>query len=244
MSDGTPGALSVYDVDPLRITLEQLVDFDLIKRREVRLSVAALNARTGNSTYFDNLQTRIGPEHVLAGGALPPAFAPSRSTASMIGMAVRWSKGMASLEQRLCIDDIKGFLSAVTIVIQRPGPWIHVGTGAARQAKVMAVLVGDPAASSSYADHLREWFEQNVACGGSVRVNPVIERGHVVDGAVPRSEDIVAAIAELWFNERSEMQKAMSTELFSSTTCALACATAMHVQEFRILEPRADATAY
>jgi NTE family protein len=76
MPDGMPGALSVYDVDPLRTTLGRLVDFDLIKRRKVRLSVGAVNVRTGNSTYFDNLQTRIGPEHVLASGALPPAFAP------------------------------------------------------------------------------------------------------------------------------------------------------------------------
>jgi NTE family protein len=76
MPDGAPGALSVYDVDPLRTTLGRLVDFELIKRREVRLSIGAVNVRTGNSTYFDNLQTRIGPEHVLASGALPPAFAP------------------------------------------------------------------------------------------------------------------------------------------------------------------------
>ena len=76
MPDGTPGALSVYDVDPLRTTLGRLVDFDLISRRDVRLSVGAVNVRTGNSTYFDNLQTRIGAEHVLASAALPPAFAP------------------------------------------------------------------------------------------------------------------------------------------------------------------------
>ena len=76
MPDGTPGALSIYDVEPLRTTLGRLVDFDLIKRRKVRLSVGAVNVRTGQSTYFDNLRTRIGPEHVLASGALPPAFAP------------------------------------------------------------------------------------------------------------------------------------------------------------------------
>jgi NTE family protein len=76
MPDGAPGALSVYDVDPLRTTLRRLVDFKLIKRRQVRLSVSAVNVRTGSSTYFDNLRTRIGLEHVLASGALPPAFAP------------------------------------------------------------------------------------------------------------------------------------------------------------------------
>ena len=76
MPDGTPGALSIYDVDPLRTTLGRLVDFDLISRRGVRLSVGAVNVRTGNATYFDSLQTRIGAEHVLASAALPPAFAP------------------------------------------------------------------------------------------------------------------------------------------------------------------------
>ena len=76
MPDGAPGALSVYDADPLRATLGRLVDFKLIKRRQVRLSVGAVNVRTGSSTYFDNRQTRIGAEHVLASGALPPAFAP------------------------------------------------------------------------------------------------------------------------------------------------------------------------
>jgi NTE family protein len=76
MPDGMPGALSVYDVDPLRLTLGRLVDFELIKRRTVRFSVGAVNVRTGNSTYFDNLQTQLGAEHVLASAALPPAFAP------------------------------------------------------------------------------------------------------------------------------------------------------------------------
>jgi NTE family protein len=75
MPDGVPGALSVYDVDPLRTTLGSLVDFKLIKRRKMRLSVGAVNVRTGSSTYFDNLQTRIHAEHVLASSALPPAFA-------------------------------------------------------------------------------------------------------------------------------------------------------------------------
>src|SRR5271166_5932953 len=33
--DGTPGALSIYDTSPLRDTLEELVDFDLINRKAV-----------------------------------------------------------------------------------------------------------------------------------------------------------------------------------------------------------------
>src|SRR5271155_384782 len=51
--DGTPGALSVYDTAPLRETLEELVDFELINRKAVRLAVGSVDVHTGNSVYFD-----------------------------------------------------------------------------------------------------------------------------------------------------------------------------------------------
>lgn len=74
---GTDGAISYYDTAPLRKTLERLVDFDLINsRHKIRLSVGAVNVCTGNSEYFDNTKMKIGPEHIMASGALPPAFAP------------------------------------------------------------------------------------------------------------------------------------------------------------------------
>ena len=73
---GTTAALSFYDTAPLRQTLLRLVDFDLINSGRVRLSVGAVNLRSGNSQYFDNQHLRIGVEHILASCALPPAFAP------------------------------------------------------------------------------------------------------------------------------------------------------------------------
>jgi NTE family protein len=73
---GAPEALSLYDTAPLRESLERLVDFDRINARETRLSVGAVNVRTGNFTYFDNMKDRIGPEHIMASGALPPGFPP------------------------------------------------------------------------------------------------------------------------------------------------------------------------
>ncbi len=72
----SPERLSYYDTEPLRNTLEELVDFELISRHEVRLSLGAVSLRTGQSHYFDNHNTRIGPDHVRASGALPPGLPP------------------------------------------------------------------------------------------------------------------------------------------------------------------------
>jgi len=73
---GGPEALSFYDTGPLKSTLERLVDFDRINAKETRLSVGAVNIRTGNFAYFDNTRQKIGPEHIMASGALPPGFPP------------------------------------------------------------------------------------------------------------------------------------------------------------------------
>jgi NTE family protein len=67
-------ATSYYDTSALKSTLERLIDFDRINSRSMRLSIGAVNVRTGNFVYFDNTKDRIRPEHVMASGALPPAF--------------------------------------------------------------------------------------------------------------------------------------------------------------------------
>ena len=73
---GTPEATSFYDTSALKGTLERFVDFDRINARKMRFSVGAVNVATGNLVYFDNESREIGPEHVMASGALPPGFAP------------------------------------------------------------------------------------------------------------------------------------------------------------------------
>lgn len=74
---GKPKPLSYYDTSPLKATLERLVDFDRINSpEETRLSVGAVNVRTGRLVYFDSAEIRIRPEHVMASGALPPGFPP------------------------------------------------------------------------------------------------------------------------------------------------------------------------
>jgi NTE family protein len=73
---GTPGAISYYDTEPLRRTLERLVDFDLLNAGAVRLSVGAVNVRTGNFAYFDSSEQRLDARHIMASAALPPGFPP------------------------------------------------------------------------------------------------------------------------------------------------------------------------
>ena len=76
---GSPQSQSYYDTAPLKKTLERLVDFDRINDLKTRLSVGAVGVASGNLKYFDNFEFRnlgkkIGPEHIMASGALPPGF--------------------------------------------------------------------------------------------------------------------------------------------------------------------------
>lgn len=71
---GTIEATSFYDTGILKRTLQRLVDFDRLNAGHTRLSVGAVNVRTGNLLYFDSATHMIQPEHIMASGALPPGF--------------------------------------------------------------------------------------------------------------------------------------------------------------------------
>lgn len=63
-----------YDTQPLRDTLGELVDFEYLARSPMRITVGAVNARTGQMRYFDSRHERLGVDHIMASGALAPAF--------------------------------------------------------------------------------------------------------------------------------------------------------------------------
>jgi len=67
-------AASWYDTAPLRQTLESLIDSKILNETKTRLTVGAVHVRTSEMRYFDSREEPLGIEHIMASGALPPAF--------------------------------------------------------------------------------------------------------------------------------------------------------------------------
>ncbi len=67
-------AAGYYSTAPLQTTLHELVDFELINQNRTRLTVGAANVRTSEMRYFDSRDMPLDARHVMASGALPPAF--------------------------------------------------------------------------------------------------------------------------------------------------------------------------
>ncbi len=90
---GSLASISYYDTEPLKATLERLVDFDLLNSGRVRCSVGAVDIVSGNFRYFDTDDRRhpIDARHIMASGALPPGFPPIE-----IDGAFYWDGGIVS----------------------------------------------------------------------------------------------------------------------------------------------------
>ena len=80
-----------YSTLPLRNSLAELVDFDLINTTKPRLKVGAAQVRTSLMRYFDSRDMPITADHIMASGALPPAFPPVR-----IDGELYWDGGILS----------------------------------------------------------------------------------------------------------------------------------------------------
>ncbi|MEO6032072.1 MAG: patatin-like phospholipase family protein [Burkholderiaceae bacterium] len=84
-------ATGYYDTAALRETLGARVDTERLNANAPRLTVGAVNVRTGEMRYFDSRDEALDLRHVLASGALPPAFAPVRIDADLY-----WDGGIYS----------------------------------------------------------------------------------------------------------------------------------------------------
>ena len=84
-------ATGYYHTTALRDTLASLTDSSRLNANTPRLTVGAVNVRSGEMRYFDSCAEALDLHHVLASGALPPAFAPVR-----IGDELYWDGGIYS----------------------------------------------------------------------------------------------------------------------------------------------------
>ena len=86
-----PDKAGYYSTAPLERTLTELVDFSLINKGKPRLTVGAAHVRSSEMRYFDTRASEISVKHIMASGALPPAFPPVR-----IDGELYWDGGILS----------------------------------------------------------------------------------------------------------------------------------------------------
>jgi NTE family protein len=91
-----------YLVDPLRQTLDDLIQVERLNHCMPRLTVGAAEVRTSRMRYFDSRDGAISIDHLLASGALPPAFPPVR-----IDDELYWDGGILSnTPTEVIFDDV------------------------------------------------------------------------------------------------------------------------------------------
>jgi NTE family protein len=70
----TPETAGYYTTAPLEATLHDLIDLKLLHTCATRLTVGAANVRTAEMRYFGSRDMPVSIRHIMASGALPPAF--------------------------------------------------------------------------------------------------------------------------------------------------------------------------
>jgi NTE family protein len=82
---------NIYDLSPIKRTLQRYIDFDRIANREVKLVVTATNIESGEIEEFSNDDPAkpITMDHLIASGSLPPSY-PARE----IGTNSYWDGGL------------------------------------------------------------------------------------------------------------------------------------------------------
>jgi NTE family protein len=116
----TSETAAYYSAAPLEATLKDLIDPDVLGACSPRLTVGAANVRTAEMHYFDSRDTPLTIRHVMASGALPPAFPAVRIDGDLY-----WDGGILSNTPVECVfDDIPRRSGLVfTVNIWRPeGP--------------------------------------------------------------------------------------------------------------------------
>ncbi|TAL36516.1 MAG: patatin-like phospholipase family protein [Phenylobacterium sp.] len=106
-----------YSTDPLEKTLGELIDPGLMNAGRPRLTVGAANVQTGQMRYFDSREDALTVRHVMASGALPPAFPAVR-----IDGELYWDGGILSNTPVEAVFDDKPRRSGVVFAVHMWAP--------------------------------------------------------------------------------------------------------------------------
>jgi NTE family protein len=123
------GAAGYYSTRPLEETLLALTDFSAINGGPTRLTVGAANIETGEMHYFDSRDTELSVRHILASGALPPAFPAVRIRGELY-----WDGGVVSNTPVEAVFDDKPRRNSLVFAVHMWNP------GGPEPATVRAVL--------------------------------------------------------------------------------------------------------
>ncbi|MBR0709938.1 patatin-like phospholipase family protein [Bradyrhizobium liaoningense] len=118
-----------YSTAPLEKTLRELVDFDLANRRAPRLTVGAAHVGTSEMRYFDSRDGELTVKHIMASGALPPAFPAVR-----IDGELYWDGGILSNTPTEAVFDDNPRRDSLIFSVHL---WNPVGPEPATMAEVM-----------------------------------------------------------------------------------------------------------
>ena len=111
------GLAGYYSTRPLERTLEQLVDPMRLNSGKPRLTVGAAKVQTGEMRYFDSRDGALTVRHVMASGALPPAFPAVR-----IGDDLYWDGGILSNTPVEAVFDDEPRKSGVVFIVHMWAP--------------------------------------------------------------------------------------------------------------------------
>jgi len=106
-----------YSTEPLEQTLRELTDADLLNAGHPRLTVGAANVQTGRMRYFDSREDTLNVRHVMASGALPPAFPAIR-----IDGELYWDGGILSNTPVEAVFDDNPRRSGITFAVHMWAP--------------------------------------------------------------------------------------------------------------------------
>jgi NTE family protein len=112
-----PELAGYYSTDPLEKTLTGLLDGDLLNAGRPRLTVGAANVQTGQMRYFDSREDVLTVRHIMASGALPPAFPAVR-----IDGELYWDGGILSNTPVEAVFDDKPRRSGVVFAVHMWAP--------------------------------------------------------------------------------------------------------------------------